>query len=93
MRTTKVVSISLPVEMLAAAQKIAKEEQRTMSELMREALRVYQRERLEWADIYAYGEAKGRQLGIRDEQNVVRIVRSERQKRTKKAAQSAVSAK
>ena len=44
MRTTKVVSISLPAETLAAAQKMAAKEQRTMSELMREAFRVYQRE-------------------------------------------------
>ena len=46
MRNTKVVSISLPAEMLEAAETLAKQENRTMSELMREALRVYQRERL-----------------------------------------------
>ena len=57
MRNTKVVSISLPAEMLKAAEIMAKQENRTMSELMREALRVYQRERLAWQDIFAYGEA------------------------------------
>lgn len=89
MRTTKVVTISLPAETLALAQRIAEEEQRTMSELMREALRVYQREREEWADMLAYGKAKGEQLGIRNEQDVVRIIREERRKRTQEAAKSA----
>jgi metal-responsive CopG/Arc/MetJ family transcriptional regulator len=46
MRNTKVVSISLPAEMLEAAEIMAKRENRTMSELIPEALRVYQRERL-----------------------------------------------
>jgi hypothetical protein len=46
MRNTKVVSISMPAEMLKAAEIMAKQENRTMSELVREALRVYQRERL-----------------------------------------------
>lgn len=89
MRTTKVVTISLPAETLATAQRIAAEEQRTMSELVREALRVYQREREEWADMLAYGKAKGKQLGIRNEQDVVRIIREERQKRTRKTAELA----
>jgi len=39
MRNTKVVSISLPAEMLEVAESIARHENRTMSELMREALR------------------------------------------------------
>ena len=89
MRTTKVVSISLPAETLAAAQRMAAEEQRTMSELMREAFRVYQRERKELADMFAYGERKGKELGIRSEQDVVRIIREERQNRTREAAKAA----
>ncbi|HEV2487008.1 MAG TPA: ribbon-helix-helix domain-containing protein [Terracidiphilus sp.] len=45
MRTTKVVSITLPPPLLEQAQALARQENRTMSELMREALRQYQRER------------------------------------------------
>ena len=52
MRNTKVVSISLPAEMLEAAEIMARQENRTMSELMREALRVYQRERRAWQDVF-----------------------------------------
>ena len=41
MRTTKVLSVSLPPEMLSWAEEVARSEHRTMSELVREALRAY----------------------------------------------------
>jgi CopG family transcriptional regulator/antitoxin EndoAI len=83
MRNTKVVSISLPAEMLEAAEGIARQENRTMSELIREALRVYQRQRQSWQNVFAYGEANARRLGIHDEQDVVRVVREQRQQKRK----------
>lgn len=83
MRNTKVVSISLPAEMLEAAERMARQENRTMSELMREALRVYQRERQSWQKIFAYGQANAKKLGIKDEQDVVRIMREYRQQQRK----------
>jgi Arc/MetJ-type ribon-helix-helix transcriptional regulator len=42
MRTTKTISISLPPKQLKAAERIARKENRTMSELVREALRRYE---------------------------------------------------
>ena len=81
MRNTKVVSISLPTEMLKAAQLMARQENRTMSELMREALRAYQREQRAWREIFVYGEANAKRLGIKDEQDVVRMVRESRQQK------------
>jgi Arc/MetJ-type ribon-helix-helix transcriptional regulator len=42
MRTTKTVSISLPPAQLRMAERLAKKENRTMSELVREALRQYE---------------------------------------------------
>ena len=41
MRTAKVVSISLPPDMNNDIQELAREERRSVSELMREALRQY----------------------------------------------------
>ena len=73
MRNSKVVSITLPPEMARDAEKLAKREKRTMSELMREAFRRYQRER-EWDEANAYGRAKAGQLGL-TEADVVRIVK------------------
>jgi hypothetical protein len=46
MRTSRVVSITLPPALFEQAQSLAKAESRTMSELVREALRQYQQEKL-----------------------------------------------
>jgi hypothetical protein len=42
MRTSKVLSVSLPAEMLRRVEEMARAEDRTMSELVREALRAYE---------------------------------------------------
>lgn len=66
MRTTKVLSVTLPDEMLKNARKLAKKENRTMSELVREALRRYEAvQRLK--DLQSYGERRARELGIKEE--------------------------
>lgn len=41
MRTAKVISLSIPPDMEKEVQKVAKEEHRTISELLREAFRQY----------------------------------------------------
>jgi Arc/MetJ-type ribon-helix-helix transcriptional regulator len=43
MRTTRTISISLPPAQLRTVERIARKENRTMSELVREALRQYER--------------------------------------------------
>lgn len=73
MRNSKVVSITLPPEMASEAERLARQEHRTMSELMREAFRRYKRQR-EWDEANAYGRAKARQLGI-TEADVVRLIK------------------
>ena len=73
MRTSKVVSITLPPDMAAEAEQLAKQEKRTMSELMREAFRRYKRQR-EWDEANAYGRAKAKQLGI-TEADVIRLIK------------------
>ena len=64
MRKTRTLSVTLPPDMLKRAQSIAKRESRTMSELIREALRHYER-RSWWDDINAYGRSKAGRQGIR----------------------------
>lgn len=44
-RTSRVYTISLPAELAQKAEALAKRDSRTMSELFREAFRVYQQER------------------------------------------------
>lgn len=58
MRTTKVISISLPEAQYKKAVRLARKQNRTMSELMREALRVYEAEELRRAEAARrFGEA------------------------------------
>jgi CopG family transcriptional regulator/antitoxin EndoAI len=77
MRTTKVISITLPPAMFEQAQALAKQENRTMSELFREALRRYERERFfERARVLMKPAAD--RLGIKNEEDVVELVRQVR---------------
>ncbi|MDE2861733.1 MAG: ribbon-helix-helix protein, CopG family [Chloroflexota bacterium] len=46
-RKSKVITFSMPPEMAAEVQRVVQEEGRTMSEVVREALRLYMDER-EW---------------------------------------------
>ena len=80
MRTTRTLSITLPPEMLERVEKIARKEHRTMSELVREALRQYERGQW-WADMNAYGRARASELGL-TEADVVPAVDEVRQRRT-----------
>jgi len=79
MRTTKVISLSLPPELLREAERIARKEGRTRSELFREALRRYILER-RWEELKRYGAGKARKLGI-GEDEVERLVQEFRRER------------
>ena len=79
MRTTQTLSITLPPQMLARAIEMAKLEHRTMSELVREALRQYERQNF-WAEMNAFGQAKAAERGLTeaDVDQAVLEVRKER---------------
>ena len=82
------LSITLPAPMLEEAQALAKKENRTMSELMREALRQYQREK-RWEAINGYGRARAEAVGVRNEDDVVRVVHEHRQEQRVKGKRRA----
>jgi len=77
MRTTKVVSITLPPPLFDQARALAKEENRTMSELLREALRRYQSDRF-FERVRAQMAPAADRLGIENEEDVVNLVRQVR---------------
>lgn len=79
MRTTKTLSITLPPEMLSRAERLAKKENRTMSELVREALRHYER-RQWWEETNAYGRSQAEALSIRED-DVERLISEARQEK------------
>lgn len=73
MRTAKTVSITLPPELLDKAQKFARREHRTMSELFREALRRYMAGDEQWDNLLKRTRASGKALGISTEADVERL--------------------
>ncbi len=79
MRIAKTISITLPPELLTQAQQLAEREHRTMSELLREALRAYLANetsaRLEsWNALLKETQAYGRSIGIHSEEDVDRML-------------------
>jgi len=67
MRPSRTVTISLPPELARRAERAARAEGRTRSELYREALRQYLDRRDRWDRVLAAGEEAARRLGIREE--------------------------
>jgi CopG family transcriptional regulator / antitoxin EndoAI len=89
MRTTKAISITLPEPMLDTAKARAKKENRTMSELVREALRRY--EASQWlAEMQAYGQERAIAVGVLTEEDVDRAVHEARKERRKIVTKSRV---
>jgi CopG family transcriptional regulator/antitoxin EndoAI len=72
MRTTKNVSITLPPSLLKEAEKVARREGRTKSELFREALRRYVIHS-QYREIQKYGVEQARKLGF-SEKDVARLI-------------------
>lgn len=73
MRLTKLISISIMPDFLREVEKVAKEENRTKSELIREALRRYIEDR-EWEKLTRYARIKSAETGIKTEEEIQRVV-------------------
>lgn len=73
MRTTKVLTLSLPPEMAEEVENIAREEKRTKSELFREALRRYINDR-RWIQIRQWGLRTSHEAGILTEEDVDELI-------------------
>jgi len=72
-RTTKILNISLSKELYAKIEDIALQENRTKSELVREAFRQYSANR-NWSKIRQWGDETAKKLQIRDEQDIDKIL-------------------
>lgn len=80
-RSSKVLTVSLPQEMFKKAEKIAKNENRTRSELFREALRQYIASRERWQQIRSWGDEIAKEYGVQSEEDVERIIDEIRSKK------------
>jgi len=79
MRSTKVVSLSLPPDLAREVERVAKQEGRTKSELFREAFRRYVEDR-QWRALQRYGRGRVQSRGL-SEADVERTVRDYRRGR------------
>ena len=77
MRTTKTWTVSLPPGLVREAERTAKEENRTKSELVREALRMYLEDR-RWRKLQQKTALQAQALGIGTEEDVDRLVHAVR---------------
>jgi len=67
-------NIVLPKALVSKIDRVAKKEYKNRSELIREAVRIYLSDRLEWEELLAYGKKRGKKMGIKSEEDVNRIV-------------------
>ena len=62
-RKSRTITFSLPPEMAEQVRRVMAEEDRTMSELLREALRLYMEDR-EWRRVQRYERMRAREQGV-----------------------------
>ncbi len=75
-RTTKVMTFSLPPETAATVDRLASEEKINKSQLIREAVDVYEQMRAEkeWQELRALGRATAKKFGIKTDKDIERII-------------------
>lgn len=79
-RTATTIGFSVPPELAAEVERMALLEGRTKSELFREMVRVYRRERelAVFEDLAAYGRGRARATGVLMEADIERLIHEAR---------------
>lgn len=78
---TQTLNIALPKELVKKVDEVAKKEYRNRSELIRTALLSYLKDQEEWNQIFQAGEKAMKDMGIKSEEEVNKIVYEFRHKR------------
>ncbi|MHB9111407.1 MAG: ribbon-helix-helix protein, CopG family [Thermoleophilia bacterium] len=75
-RTTKVMTFSLSQETARTVDRLAHEERKNKSQLIREMVEVYEQMRAEkeWQELRALGSETAKKFGIKSEKDIERIV-------------------
>jgi len=68
------LNITLPKDIVYTADFVAREEYKSRSELIKDALMKYFRDRKIWANLFAYGEKIAKKSNIKGESDVLRIL-------------------
>jgi CopG family transcriptional regulator/antitoxin EndoAI len=82
MRTTKPITVSLPLDLLQETQRVALEEARTRTDLIRDALRQYLASR-RWQRLREWGAETAERLGLKTEADLQRLLDTARASRGK----------
>lgn len=79
-RTAKTIGFSVPPELVDEVERIAHAEGRTKSELFREMVRVYKRERelSVFEELAVYGRERARMREVHSEEDVERLIHEAR---------------
>ncbi len=80
---SRTVNISFRKDLLKKIDKVAKEESRSRSELIREAARLYIERKERWQKIFEFGSQQVSRLGL-EEKDVSEEIKKFRQKNRKK---------
>ncbi len=78
---TSTVNISFKKDLLEKIDRIAKEESRTRSELIREAARLYIERKNRWNEIFAYGENRAAVQKIKEDDIIEEIKQYRKEKK------------
>ena len=78
--TTATVNISFPKRLLRTMDHLAKQEDRSRSELLREAARLYIEQKQRWEKIFSFGRRQARRLRLAPEDVGPRIAEHRRSK-------------
>ena len=73
MRTTKPITVSLPADLVRETQRVAREESRTRSDLIRDALQQYLTSR-RWRRLRQWGAETADRLGLKTEADLQRLL-------------------
>jgi predicted transcriptional regulator len=75
-RVSKVLSFSLPPDTASKIENLAKSENRSRSELLREMVNVYERYQAEaeWQELFIFGEETAKRFKIKNEAELFKIL-------------------
>ena len=79
---TVTVNVSFPKPLIKTMDAVAKQEARSRSELLREAVRLYVERKRRWENIFSFGHRQAKRLGLKP-QDVEVMIDEYRQKQAR----------
>jgi len=83
-RTTKIVNFSLQPEVYRQVDELAKQKKTSRSEVLRQALKQYVASERRWQRIREWGEKTAKRLGIKNEDDVERLIHEYRKEKSER---------